>query len=426
MDRVISPAGSIHGRLVPPGDKSISHRALIFGAMTQGASEIAHLAPGGDVASTASCLQTLGADLKIRDGSARVDGKAWSVSDRADLDAANSGTTMRLLAGALAGRRGRFVLRGDASLSRRPMDRIAVPLRKMGASVELEGERFPPIRIAGASLRGISYPSPVASAQVKGAILLAGLQAEGKTRVQEPGSSRDHTERFLAWLGVGISHGEGWVEIADSTTRLPLEPFALEVPGDVSSAAYPIVAACLLPGSELVVEAVGVNPTRTGFIDVLRAMGAAIEVEVEQDHPEPAGRLSVRSTELHGTTVEGDLVPRALDELPLVAVAATQADGETVVRGAEELRVKEADRIGALARGLRAMGAGIEELPDGFVVTGPTRLVGGAVDPEGDHRLALSFAVAGLVSSDPVVIADWEVSAISYPGFEADLGDLVS
>jgi len=355
-----------------------------------------------------------------------VDGLGWEVASEADLDAGNSGTTMRLLAGALAGRSGKYRLSGDASLSARPMERVAVPLRAMGAGVDLgEGGR-PPIVVSGGGLSGIDYTLPVASAQVKGAVLLAGLQASGETRASEPGDSRDHTERLLSWLGVPVRIGERTVSITGGN-HLPLPAFALDVPADFSSAAFWVTAAILVPGSEVRLPGVGINRSRTGLLDVLSAMGAAVGVAVEGEVPEPVGSITVRSgreVALQATDVGGELIARTIDELPLVAVAATQAQGLTVVREAAELRVKESDRLAVLAAGLRALGAAIEEAPDGLAITGPTKLHGGRVDAHGDHRMAMAFAVAALAASDPVTITGWESTAISYPGFLIDLAEL--
>jgi 3-phosphoshikimate 1-carboxyvinyltransferase len=331
---------------------------------------------------------------------------------------------MRLLTGALAARPGRYLLSGDASLSTRPMQRVATPLRLMGASVDLADGGRPPVTVDGRPLTGISYELPIASAQVKSAILLAGLQAEGATVVTEPGDSRDHTERMLAWLGLPITIAPGTVVLGDDA-HLPLPPFALDVPGDFSSAAFWVTAATLVPGSEIRIDGVGINPSRTGLLEVLREMGAEIEVAPSRAEPELSGSLVVRAASLRGTTVGGAVIARAIDELPLVAVAATQAEGVTTIRDAAELRVKESDRLAVLAAGLRAMGAAVEELPDGLAVRGPRRLLGGRVDAAGDHRMAMALAVAALVAREPVTIEGWDSTAISYPGFLDDLAGLL-
>lgn len=406
-----------------PGDKSIAHRGLILGAMQTGRSTLRGELAGADVVSTAHCLQALGCEV-LSGGSRQVivRGVGWRLPPSAELNAGNSGTTMRLLAGALAGQPGRFELSGDASLSTRPMGRVAEPLRQMGARVELDQDEHPPMIVSGGSLKGIRYALPVASAQVKGAVLLAGLQAEGTTTVTEIQPSRDHTERLLGWLGARVQQAVGRVEIAGRGNEVLGGPgFALDVPGDLSSAAFLIVAACLCREGSLEVRNAGLNPTRTGILEVLKSMGANLTWSVEQDDPEPRGRVRVRASSLNATTVTGELIPRMVDELPLIALAGTQASGTTVIAGAGELRLKESDRISVLGTGLRTIGADVEEHADGLVVRGPTELKGGTVDSHGDHRMALTFAVAGLIARDPVIVKGWECSAISYPSFERDL-----
>jgi 3-phosphoshikimate 1-carboxyvinyltransferase len=441
MEVTIEPVERLRGSFAAPGDKSVSHRGLILAAMAEGRCEVRGAAPGADVASTKECLRRLGLD--VAGGPVppvlALAGLGWRVAGQGDLDAGNSGTTMRLLAGALAGRPGTYRLSGDASLSARPMERVAVPLRAMGAAVDLAERGRPPMVVRGARLHGIDYPLPVASAQVKGAVLLAALQAAGPTRVREPGPSRDHTERLLAWLGVPIAVEPGSVALP-AGEYLPLPGFCLEVPGDFSSAAFFLAAAAVVPGSDVTVAGVGLNHSRTGLLDVLAGMGASVEIDVEHDRPEPIGRVRVWSPAAGSTAsgagwpggglaaveVGGALVARTIDELPLVAVAATQAEGETVIRDAAELRVKESDRIAVLAAGLRALGGAVEETPDGLVIRGPVRLRGGRVQAAGDHRMAMAFAVAGLLASGPVTIAGWESTVISYPGFLEDLAVLAA
>lgn len=399
MGHFISPASSIHGTLAPPGDKSISHRALIFAAMARGPSDIQNCATGADVAATMKCLERLDAGEQT-------------------LDAANSGTTMRLLMGFLAATKREFEFVGDRSLSSRPMDRVAEPLRLMGASVELSRNRFPPVRMRGGDLRGINYASAVASAQVKGAVLLAGLQAKGATEFQEPAPSRDHTERLLAWLGADIVIQGGAITVRPGPRW---EGFQIAVPGDFSSAAYLLVAACLANNGDLTISRVGLNPTRTGLLDVLRDMGASFEVSMESEDPEPVGSIRMRASSLKAVEVGGAIIPKLIDELSLVALAATFAEGRTFIRDAGELRVKETDRISELVSGLRNLGADIEESSDGFIVNGSSGLNGGEADSKGDHRLALTFAVAGLVSGKGVSIKGWDAAGFSYPEFERDL-----
>lgn len=431
MDAVVEPVAALRGSVTVPGDKSISHRGLILAAMARGRSVLHGLAPGADVASTLACLRALGLDQPVGrwPGEIGIDGLAWQLPDTAALDAGNSGTTMRLLAGAIAGQPASCVLAGDPSLSRRPMGRVAIPLRQMGATVLLgEGDR-PPVRVQGGHLHGIEYRMPDASAQVKSAILLAGLQASGGTTVVEPAPSRDHTERLLQWLGVPVSRQGSSVVLAPGP-HLPLPAFVLDVPGDFSSAAFWVVAALLVPGSEVTLTGVGLNPTRTGLLEILALMGApmgaSVGAESTGDAPEAVGTLHIRACALHAAQVAGPVVANAIDELPLVAVAATQAEGVTTICDAAELRVKESDRVAVLSAGLRVLGADIAETADGMVIRGPTRLHGGAVDAGGDHRMAMAFAVAALVASDPVSIAGWESTAISYPGFLDTLGVLAS
>ena len=422
MKKHFGPQPELRGQLRPPGDKSISHRGLILAAMATGSSTISNCASGDDVRSTRSSLERLGIEVTQEKDAARIAGVGERFGDgesRVELDAGNSATTMRLLMGALAPSSREFTFFGDASLTPRPMDRVAEPLRLMGADVDLEDDRHAPVRLRGGPLKGISYVSPVATAQVKGAILLAAIRANGSSDVREPHRSRDHTERLLSWLGVHVTV-EGTTVYLEPPDR-PAEGFHLYVPGDISSAAYLIVAACLAEKADVSIENVGLNPTRLGMVEVLQQMGARIEVDIAREEPEPSGTIRVRSSELHGIRIGGEVVPRCIDELPLIAVAATQAKGTTEVVDASELRHKEADRISALVSGLRSVGARIDELPDGFVIEGSTRLEGGLADSRGDHRLALAFAIAGLTSTGGVDVAGWEATAISYPTFEQDL-----
>lgn len=423
MDQVVSARGPLQGQRTVPGDKSVSHRALILAAMADGRSRIARCALGGDVDATRDALTKLGVSIEADDQLVRVDSKGWSAVARAGtLDARNSGTTMRLLAGALSGIDGTWTIEGDESLTNRPMDRVAKPLRMMGAEFEMRDGKFPPLVMRGGELRGIHYDLPVASAQVKGAVLLAGIQADGATLLTEALPSRDHTERILSWLGADIVANLGEVELAG---RFDVPAFDLDIPGDFSSAAYPLVAACLVPGSEIEVVGVGVNQSRTGLLDILRSMGATFSYAEEAADPEPIGIVSIRHSELVATEVGGDLVPRSIDELLLVAVAATSAHGTTMIRDAAELRVKETDRIATLVSALSAMGAEIEATEDGMRITGPRQLTGTTVESAGDHRIALSLAVAGLIAEGPTTIRGWESTRISYPGFLEDLEKLL-
>jgi len=424
MELVVSPAGRLRGRVRVPGDKSISHRAALIGALARGDTVIHDFLRADDCLHTVSCLRALG--VGIEDEGSRLIVRGMGPRWRAPmtpLDAGNSGTTMRLLAGILAGQPFQTELTGDASLRTRPMDRIVEPLSRMGARIVASGDgRFPPLRISGGSLRGITYTLPVASAQVKSAVLLAGLLAEGPTTVVEPTPTRDHTERMLAAFGAPIRRDGDRV----SVTAAALRGHEVRVCGDISSAAFLLAAAAGMPGSELTIEHVGLNPTRTGFLDVLRALGAEVDVrQTGEDTGEPVGAVTVRGRRLRGVRIGGSLIPRVIDELPVLCVIATAAEGETVISDAAELRVKESDRIAVIARGLRALGGEVEERPDGLTVYG-SPLHGGRVASAGDHRIAMAFAVAGLLAGGPVTVEGAESIAVSFPAFTRVLRDVVA
>ena len=422
----VQSGAALRGRARVPGDKSISHRALLLGSIAAGKSHVGGFLPSADCLATLDAVRALGVEVQEHTSTElTVHGVGLhGLKEPGDVvDCRRSGTTMRLLAGLLAGQPFLSVLSGSAQLRRRPMARITEPLRGMGATVlGRDSGRLPPLVIQGGELRGTDYTLPVASAQVKSALTLAALYASGTTRLRVPGPARDHTERMLAAMGAGITTVEGMVEIEPGCS---LQPVDVTVPGDFSSAAYLLVAASLLPGSELTVEAVGVNPTRTGLLDLLRAMGA--DLALHQGcvvGGEPVAQIAVRSAELSGVEVGGDLVVRAIDEFPILAVAATQARGETVVRDAAELRVKETDRIATTVRELRRLGAAIEPRPDGFVVHGPTALAGALVDSHGDHRLGMALAVAGLLAQGETVVHNVGCIADSFPGFAHTLASL--
>ena len=430
MNQRFVPSDRLRGTVAAPPDKSISHRAALLGAMTDEPVRIHGYLDAADTNSTLNALRSLGALVEQRDHEVTVRGvglrEAREVTNA--IDVGNAGTLMRLLPGWLAAQEGRaWILDGDASIRKRPVDRIAEPLRRMGAIIEPTDGRFPPFRVFGAQLRAIAYDLPVASAQVKSCILLAGLLADGATTVHEPIASRDHTERMLAAAGATI-HRNGRRITVTNADELELED--LTVPGDPSSAAFLVAAGLLVPGSRLVVGDVGVNWTRTGFFRIAERMGAIIvgdlEAELGDDIPtsEPVTELDVTAGPLVGTVVEAAEVPLAIDELPLVALLGCFAEGETVVRGAQELRLKESDRITAVVEGLRGLGADIEATPDGFAVTGTGGLRGGTLDAHGDHRLAMLGAVAGLASLEGVEVVGMEAAEVSYPGFVADLARL--
>jgi 3-phosphoshikimate 1-carboxyvinyltransferase len=421
------PVSALNGELAPPPDKSISHRAAIVGAMSDGRVQVRGYLRSADTAATLEAVTDLGARLaRAQPRGAGTDIELVGVGLRgvdpaADrIDVRNAGTLLRILPGWLAGQpRGTWTLDGDDSIRRRPVDRVAHPLRRMGASVDFREGGLPPMVVQGADLHGIEYELPVASAQVKSCVLLAGLLADSDTTVVEALPSRDHTEVMLRAAGVDVRTADGRVTVS-GMRHIELE--AVQVPGDFSSAAFFIVAATLIPGSELVLRGVGVNPTRTGLLTILERMGAG--VEVSQDTAaggEPVGDIVVRAAELRGTEVEAAEVPLAIDELPLVALLGAFAEGRTIVHGAEELRRKESDRIAIVVEGLRGLGARIEAAPDGFMVEGLGGLVGGALDAAGDHRIAMLGAVAGMASREGVAVSGFQAADVSYPGFAADL-----
>lgn len=418
--RRAQPDAPLVGAVTVPGDKSISHRAFLLAALAEGSSTIRHINTGEDVAATARTVAQLGAQVEVDEPNAQAEvaSGGWEGLHEADdvLWAGNSGTTLRCLLGVCAGLEGLNVLTGDDSLRRRPMLRAVAPLRQMGAHID--GRNFgalAPLTVRGGSLEGLDIELPVASAQVKTALLLAGLRAAGSTRVVEPGVSRDHTERMLGAAGVTLERAERIVAIGGGQ-----QPVAREwmVPGDFSSAAFLISGAVLLEGSDLRVERLGVNPTRTALLDVLKRMGADVEVSVEDDSGgEPVGTVTARYSELNATAITEEEVPRLIDELPVLAVVATQARGITELRGAAELRVKESDRIEVVVDALRALGADVEGLPDGMLVRGPTRLRPADVDAHGDHRVALALAVAGFLVGGHVRIRGWSSVKTSFPEF---------
>ena len=420
----VSLSGPLRGSIRVPGDKSISHRALMFGALAEGQSRIEGFLPSGDCLATLDCLRALGVEIvRLDETTMMIHGCGLRGLQKpiSPLNCARSGTTMRLLAGILAGQSFNSILTGDPQLLSRPMRRVTEPLRAMGAEIE-DADGCAPLTIHGQRLRGHDHTLAVASAQVKSALLLAGLYADGPTVVRQPGPARDHTERMLAAMGVNV------VATGLDVTLNPVDRLAsnsLAVPGDISSAAFPLVAAALLDGSEVTIEGVGVNPTRTGLLGVLDEMGVRIEVDNARGQGgEPVADLTVHSSGLCGVEIGGDTVVRMIDEFPILAVAATQAIGTTVARDATELRVKETDRIAVIVEGLRAMDARIEPQSDGFTVEGPTLLHGAVVDSGGDHRLAMALVVAGMIAEGETVVENAECIADSFPGFEATMQSL--
>ncbi|MFT4767368.1 MAG: 3-phosphoshikimate 1-carboxyvinyltransferase [Glaciecola sp.] len=420
MEFLVAPGGSIHGEARVPGDKSISHRSVMLGALATGETSVTGFLQGEDALATVAAFRALGVAIDgPKKGALRIQGVGLDGLRAASssLDMGNSGTSMRLLAGILAGQNFASELVGDTSLMGRPMQRVITPLTRMGASIEAGDGGRPPLRIAGGSkLRGIHYDLPMASAQVKSCVLLAGLFADGETSVTEPAPTRDHTERMLRGFGYEL-------ESLDGATRLrgrgELRGCEIDIPADISSAAFLLVAASIAPGSELLLTHVGVNPTRTGVISILRLMGADITLSNEREiGGEPVADILVRSAALRGIDIPRDLVPLAIDEFPVLFIAAACAEGRTVLRGAEELRVKESDRIASMAEGLTTLGISNEVLDDGIIIEGGT-LSGGTIRTFHDHRIAMSFAVAALRSEAQIRILDCDHVATSFPGFDS-------
>ncbi|MBI2872474.1 MAG: 3-phosphoshikimate 1-carboxyvinyltransferase [Chloroflexi bacterium] len=420
MDRTVASPRRLQGSLVLPGDKSISHRAALFNAIAHGTATVRNYATGADCAATLSCLRALGVAVRrIEAGDGEGPGYAIAGGELHEpldiLSAANSGTTMRLLAGTLAGHPFLSILTGDRSLRSRPMGRVVAPLRLMGAQVQgRQGNTLAPLAIRGGGLKGIEYTMPVASAQLKSALLLAGLFAEGETVLHQPAASRDHTERMLEAMGASVRCDGLTVAVRAGQLR----PVDVTVPADISSAAFWLVAAVCHPQARIRVLGVGVNPTRAGILTALRAMGARITLENQRvQGGEPVADLVAESSDLVATEVDGDLIPLLIDEVPVLALAACFARGTTTVRDASELRVKESDRLATITRELARLGADVTELPDGLVVRGTGRLAGATCRSHGDHRLAMMLGVAGLLASGQTTVQGAQVASVSYPAF---------
>jgi len=418
---VVHPVHSLQGDIEVPPDKSISHRAILIGSLAEGRVVVSNFLRADDCLATLNAMRSLGVPIEdTESGQIVIEGVGLYGLEppMSTIDCGNSGTTMRLLMGLLAAQKFSSRLTGDQYLRKRPMERVIKPLRQMGAQLRgQDGDRLAPIEIEGAPLKSIVYDSPIASAQVKSAILLAGLYCDGKTTVKEPYKSRDHTERMLHKFGVTVEVTE---LSASVTGPAQLKPAEITVPGDISSAAFLMAAAAIIPGSELLVRNVGLNRTRSGFIDVLKRMGAELSgADVADDGlNEPSGDVFIRGKErLKAVHIGASDIPRLIDEVPIIAVTALRAEGTTVIEGAGELRVKETDRLSALARNLSALDARIEEKPDGLIIPGPQRLRGGAVDSFGDHRTAMAMAVAGLFADAPVTVTDTDCVATSFPDF---------
>jgi 3-phosphoshikimate 1-carboxyvinyltransferase len=435
--QTIYPAKSINGGIELPGDKSISHRYGMLAGIAQGTSELRHFSAAADCHSTLQCMRALGAEVKIEKDVVRVTGKGprGLQTARKALDAGNSGTTMRLLAGILAGQNFSATLTGDGSLQKRPMKRVVGPLRMMGAEISAREDQFAPLEIHGAKLRAISYEMPMASAQVKSAVLLAGLFADGVTKVVEPARTRDHTELALEEFGAEIEHhgltttvrGLGAANGDRTKGDDTLTGRVLDVPGDLSSAVFFIAAASLFPESSLLIHNVGLNPTRTAILDVFLSMGAAIKTpSLRTSHGEVVGDLAIQGAALKGGIIEGDTIPLVIDELPMLAALGPFTEEGIEIRDAAELRVKESDRIAALAENLRRMGAQVEERPDGLRVEGRKagKLHGAEIEPHGDHRIAMAFAIAGLAAEGKTIIRDADCAGVSFPAFYEELDRL--
>jgi 3-phosphoshikimate 1-carboxyvinyltransferase len=428
VNRRFDPVTTLRGKYTPPADKSISHRAALFGAMSADPVRVTNYLDAHDTNATLDAIQALGAAVDEH-GNGHMTIRGVGLHTPAEvtnetLNVQNSGTLLRLLPGWLAGQPGSaWTLTGDESIQQRPVDRIAEPLRRMGGRLDAREGRFPPLRVQGAELRGIDYELPVASAQVKSCVLIAGLLAVGQTSVTEPVLSRDHTERILCRARVPFERDGLTVRVSVVDE---LELHEVDVPGDPSSAAFIAAAACIVPDARVVIEGMGLNWTRTGFFRIAQRMGAVILGELEAEpqatpSEEPIGEVDVAQAPLVGTTVEPHEVPLAIDELPLIALLGCFAEGDTIVRGAEELRVKETDRIAAVVDGLGALGADIEATEDGFVVHGGTGIEGGSIESRGDPRMAMLGAVAGLASRNGVEVVGMDAAGVSYPGFEADV-----
>ncbi len=432
----ITPGRPLRGTITVPGDKSLTHRAIILTALAEGTSTISGYCQGEDCLNTMRAFQSLGVPITHTPAEMTVRGKGfWGLTEPdSPIDCGNSGTGIRLLTGLLAGQDFFSVLTGDESIRRRPMGRVVKPLREMGAVIGgRKGGELAPLAITGSGLHGIDYTSPVASAQMKSSLLLAGLFAQGQTRYREPSLSRDHTERMFQFFGIPLTKDEGAL-VLQGRPSIGWRGVPIAIPGDFSAAAFFIVGATIVPGSDVTIRRVGMNPTRTGLMDVMRKMGADIQVlDQREEAGEPVGDLRVKSASLKGVTIGSELIPKTIDEFPVLCVAAAVADGDTVISGAEELRVKESDRIATMSGELRAMGALIEERPDGMIIRGLGQ--GGengrlnatsSAQSHGDHRVAMSLAIGGLTAEQRMTIADIGCVNTSFPNFNEALTQLVS
>jgi 3-phosphoshikimate 1-carboxyvinyltransferase len=417
---------SLKGEITIPGDKSISHRSVMFGSIAYGETKVTNFLPGEDCLSTISCFRKLGVTIEESDGELRIIGKGFEglTEPNEVLDVGNSGTTIRLLMGILAGRPFFSSLVGDASIGKRPMTRVTNPLKEMGAKIDGRKDgSFTPVAIRGGGLKPIIYKLPVASAQVKSAVILAGLQAAGQSVIVEPEETRDHTERMILKFG-GEIHKDNQQIFVNGGQKLTAA--TIQVPGDISSAAFFLVAGAIIPGSEIVLKNVGLNPTRTGIIEVMNKMGADLEiVQTEKSSFEPFGDIIIKTSNLKGTVIEGDLIPKLIDEIPIIALLATQAEGTTIIKDAEELKVKETNRIDTVVQELKTLGARIEATEDGMIIQGQSKLNGGTVSSHGDHRIGMMLAIAALLCEDEAELENPGAISVSYPNFFDHLNSLI-
>jgi 3-phosphoshikimate 1-carboxyvinyltransferase len=420
MKKLTGTASGLKGTIQIPGDKSISHRSVMFGSMAEGKTTVENFLPGDDCLSTISCFSKLGVKIEQDGSNVTVYGNGLKGLRESSeiLDVGNSGTTARLMMGILSGLPFHSVLIGDESIAKRPMKRVTDPLRDMGARIQGNQDgNFTPISIQGGGLTGLDYVSPVASAQVKSAILLAGLQAEGVTSVKEPFKSRDHTERMLRALGVEVTEEEGG-KVSVAGGQELVSDLHIVVPGDISSAAFFLVAGAIVPHSKVTLQRVGLNPTRTGILEVLKNMGANLSYSnVVEDGPEPYADITVETSELKGVEIGGDIIPRLIDEVPIIALMATQAEGTTIIKEAEELKVKETNRIDTVVNELKKLGADIEATEDGMIIKGKTNLHGGTLDSYGDHRIGMMGAIASLIADGETILQNDKAINVSYPSF---------
>ncbi|MBW3113313.1 MULTISPECIES: 3-phosphoshikimate 1-carboxyvinyltransferase [Bacillaceae] len=425
MKKLSNPKCGLIGEIQVPGDKSISHRSIMFGSVAEGKTVIHNFLMGEDCLSTISCFRKLGVEIEIMEEAVIVHGKGWDHLEEPleILDAGNSGTTTRLIMGILAGRPFHSVLIGDSSIAKRPMKRVTEPLKLFGTQIDGRSEaNFTPLSIRGGNLKGIHYALPVASAQVKSALILAGLQAEGVTEIIEPEQTRNHTENMIIEFGGKIEKHGDTIKVEGGQV---LKGTKISVPGDISSAAFFMVAAAIVPDSSVRLKNVGLNETRIGIVEVMKKMGASIEIEEHSKEGEPVGDILVQYSDLSGIEIGGDLIPSLIDEIPIIALLATQAKGKTVIKDAEELKVKETNRIDAVVKELGKLGASIQGTDDGMIIEGKTPLHGGEVHSWGDHRIGMTLAVASLLTDSDVLLEDAEAVKISYPNFFEHINQLL-